>query len=65
MSFVPLHNPIGFGAVDFIELFIAFFLVVLALSWRPFIAPAAARLSRRPVSGSTCCCWALCRLCSV
>jgi hypothetical protein len=46
-SFVPLHNPIGFGAVDFIELFIAFLLVALALVWRPFIAPGAAKLSRR------------------
>ncbi len=48
-SFVPLHNPIGFGAVDFIELFVAFLLVVLALLWRPFIAPAAARFSRRTI----------------
>src|SRR5580693_9096568 len=48
-SFVPLHNPIGFGAVDFIELFVAGLLVALVLVWRPFIAPAAAKLSRRTV----------------
>jgi hypothetical protein len=48
-SFVPLHNPIGFGAVDFIELFIASSVVILALFWRPFIAPFAAKFSRRTV----------------
>src|SRR5580693_5636112 len=48
-SFVPLHNPIGFGAVDFIELFVAGLLVALVLVWRPFIAPSAAKLSRRTV----------------
>jgi hypothetical protein len=49
MSFVPLHNPIGFGAVDFIELALALALLTLALAWRPFLAPWAARLARKPV----------------
>jgi hypothetical protein len=46
-SFEPLHNPIGFGAVDFIELAAVFVTAVLALTWRPFIAAAAAKFSRR------------------
>src|SRR5580698_9385748 len=33
-SFLPLHNPIGFGGADFVELFVAIVLVMLALSWR-------------------------------
>ena len=50
MSFTPLHNPIGFGAIDFIEqLAVAAMLVALALLWRPYIAPFAAALARRPV----------------
>jgi hypothetical protein len=49
MSFVPLHNPIGFGPVDFIELGLVLALVLLAVMWRPFLAPWAARLARRPV----------------
>jgi len=32
-SFLPIHNPIGFGAGDFIELAIALLLVWLALTW--------------------------------
>jgi hypothetical protein len=49
MSFVPLENPIGFGAVDFIELAVLLVLFGLALAWRPFLAPFAAKLSRRTV----------------
>ena len=30
-SFLPLHNPIGFGAADFIELALALLLVSLVL----------------------------------
>jgi hypothetical protein len=48
-SFTPLRNPIGFGAVDYIELLAAVLLVLLAILWRPFIAPFAARFARRPV----------------
>ena len=48
-SFVPLHNPIGFGPVDFIDLFLAVLLAAPALFWRPYLAPAMARLARRPL----------------
>ena len=47
-SLMPLENPIGFGPVDFIELGLTLLLVVLALTWRPWIAPLAARLARQP-----------------
>jgi hypothetical protein len=33
-SFLPLHNPIGFGASDFIELALALLLVAAALAWQ-------------------------------
>lgn len=46
-SFLPLHNPIGFGASDFIELLLAAMLAGLALVWRPWIEPYTARLARR------------------
>jgi hypothetical protein len=46
-TFTPLDNPIGFGAVDFIELALAVLLVAMALLWRPFVAPFCARLARR------------------
>ena len=45
-SFLPLHNPIGFGASDFVELAIAVLLVVLVLG-RAWIEPAAQALARR------------------
>ncbi len=46
-SFLPLHNPIGFGASDFILLTLAAMLVVLALGWRPFVEPCVHRLAPR------------------
>src|SRR6266853_3273931 len=46
-SFLPLHNTIGFGASDFIELALAAVLVLFALIWRPWIAPCAAKLAPR------------------
>jgi hypothetical protein len=46
-SFLPLHNPIGFGAGDFIELLLAAMLAGLALVWRPWIEPYADRLALR------------------
>ncbi len=46
-TFTPLDNPIGFGAIDFIELTLAILLVAMALLWRPFVAPFCARLARR------------------
>lgn len=49
MSFLPLENPIGFGASDFIELFVAAMLVLLTLLWRPLILPFLLKLSTRSV----------------
>src|ERR1035437_7320818 len=46
-SFLPLLNPIGFGAVDFIELALAAMLVLMALVWRPWIQPYALKLAER------------------
>ena len=45
-SFLPLHNPIGFGASDFLELAAAVLLTALILG-RATIEPAALRLARR------------------
>jgi hypothetical protein len=42
-----LHNPIGFGAPDFLELAVAAMLVLLSLTWRPLIEPVAGRLAAR------------------
>src|SRR5581483_83319 len=43
-SLLPLHNPIGFGAADFLELALAALLVVLSLCRAPLekIAPRLA-----------------------
>jgi len=46
-SFLPLHNPIGFGPADFIELALAAMLVSMALVWRPWIEPYALKLAER------------------
>jgi hypothetical protein len=46
-SFLPLHNSIGFGAADFIELALAAMLVLMALVWRPWIQPYALKLAER------------------
>lgn len=46
-SFLPLRNPIGFGAADFIELLLAFLLVSFALVSRPWIEPFARRLAEK------------------
>ena len=45
-SFLPLHNPIGFGASDFVELALAVILVLLVLA-RAWMEPAAQALARR------------------
>lgn len=45
-SFLPLHNPIGFGASDFIELALAVLLVLLILA-RGWIEPAARKLAEQ------------------
>jgi len=47
MSFAPLENPIGFGALDFVELAVAALLVAMALAWRPFIVPITNRLASK------------------
>src|SRR5215472_9458835 len=46
-SFLPLKNPIGFGASDFIELGLAALLVTAVLLWRPWIGPYARRLAHK------------------
>lgn len=46
-SFLPLHNPLGFGASDFIELLLAGMLVLAVLIWRPWIQPYALRLAEK------------------
>jgi hypothetical protein len=46
-SFLPLHNPIGFGLADFIEFALALVLVGLILFWRHIVV-AAHWLAVRP-----------------
>jgi hypothetical protein len=46
-SFLPLHNPIGFGVNDFLQFALALFLVVLLFA-RAWLEPAALRLARKP-----------------
>jgi hypothetical protein len=46
-SFLPLHNGIGFGASDCIELGLAALLVVFVLLWRPWIRPYASKLAQK------------------
>jgi hypothetical protein len=45
MSFDPLKNPLGFGASDWIEFTVAFFLVLFAILWKPLIQPYGRRFS--------------------
>ena len=45
-SFQPAHNPIGFGGVDFVEMFLGAALVALALAW-PRAQPVLARVAAR------------------
>jgi len=45
-SFLPLHNPIGFGAADFVLLAVAALLMAFILG-RPWIEGYGARLARR------------------
>ena len=47
-SFLPLHNPIGFGAADFVECVLAVLLVCAALAWKAW-AGRAQRLASRTV----------------
>jgi len=46
-SFLPLRNPIGFGASDFIELGLAALLVFLTLIVRPWLEPYARKLAEK------------------
>jgi hypothetical protein len=46
-SFLPTHNPIGFGASDFVVFSLALVLVAGLLAWA-FLEPAAQKLARRP-----------------
>jgi hypothetical protein len=45
-SFLPLHNPIGFGASDFVEFAVAALLVLLVLG-RAAVEPIALRIAER------------------
>ena len=47
--FLPLRNPIGFGAADFIELILAVLLVMLVLASRPVLQPYARKLAQHTV----------------
>lgn len=47
-SFLPLHNPIGFGAADFVELTLALVLAGAALAWAK-LADRANRLASKTV----------------
>jgi len=49
MSFLPLTNPLGMGPADLIELGLAALLLAMALVWRPWLEPYAAKLARKPV----------------
>ena len=46
-SFLPLHNPIGFGPADFIELAFTALLVLIALASRPWMEPYIRKLAPR------------------
>ena len=46
-SFLPLRNPIGFGASDFVELGLAALLMALGWITRPYLEPRARRLAER------------------
>lgn len=48
-SFLPIANPLGFGAADFLELALAAILVVFALVSRRSVEPLARRLAQWPV----------------
>jgi hypothetical protein len=48
-QFLPLTNPLGMGAGDLIELALAALLLALALAWRSWWEPYAARLAQKPV----------------
>ncbi len=47
--FLPLRNPIGFGAADFIELILVVLLAMLVLASRPVLEPYARRLAQHTI----------------
>jgi hypothetical protein len=46
-SFLPLENPLGFGAADYLELLLALMMVAMALVWRPRLEPLLRKLAER------------------
>jgi len=46
-SFLPLRNPIGFGAADFVELATAVIVVILLIASRPWLEALGRRLASR------------------
>src|SRR5271169_2794668 len=46
-SFLPVRNPLGFGAADFILLVLAAALALLVLLWRPVVEPTVRALAGR------------------
>lgn len=46
-SFLPLHNPLGFGASDFIEFSVAVLMVLLLLTGRSLIGPWFVRIAQK------------------
>ena len=48
-SFLPIENPLGFGAGDYLELLLAALLLIAALGWRKRLEPRAHRLAERTV----------------
>jgi len=52
-SFLPLHNPLGFGAADFVEFALVILLVALVLA-RGALEPAAAASPSGPAGACFC-----------
>ena len=48
-SFLPLRNPIGFGASDFVEFILAALLVLFAIVWNPLTRSYVERFAKKPV----------------
>jgi hypothetical protein len=46
-SFLPLHNPIGFSATDFVELVLTLGIVLFTWLWRPRVATLVENLAQR------------------
>jgi hypothetical protein len=46
-SFLPLLNPIGFGASDFVELLLTLVLVLMALASQPWLEPLGRRIAQK------------------